>query len=46
MFAIADQALAVENAVPEVLGAATHVIGSNNDEGVADWIAGLSVRPC
>lgn len=46
MFAIADQALAVENAVPEVLGAATHVIGSNNDEGVAEWIAGLSVRPC
>jgi len=45
MFAIADQAIAVSNAVPEALAAAAHVIGSNDDEGVAEWVAGLLARP-
>ncbi|RKR75422.1 HAD hydrolase family protein [Frondihabitans australicus] len=40
MFAVADEAYAVENAHPEVLAAATGVIGSNADDGVARWLAG------
>jgi hydroxymethylpyrimidine pyrophosphatase-like HAD family hydrolase len=39
MFEIADQALAVANAVPELLAIATAVIGSNDDDGVAEWLA-------
>lgn len=39
MFAIADVALAVANAAPEVRAAATQVIGANTDDGVAHWIA-------
>jgi hypothetical protein len=38
MFAIADEAYAVGNAVGEVLRAATAVIGSNADDGVARWL--------
>ncbi|SIR95569.1 hypothetical protein SAMN05444858_13064 [Micromonospora avicenniae] len=39
MFAVADAALAVANAAPEVRAAATQVIGANTDDGVARWIA-------
>ncbi len=38
MFRIADEAYAVENAVPELKRAATAVIGSNDDDGVAKWL--------
>jgi hydroxymethylpyrimidine pyrophosphatase-like HAD family hydrolase len=38
MFRIADEAYAVENAVPELKAAATAVIGSNDDDGVAKWL--------
>ncbi|GAA1532506.1 Cof-type HAD-IIB family hydrolase [Dactylosporangium maewongense] len=39
MFAVADTALAVGNAAAEVRAAATQVIGTNTDDGVARWIA-------
>ncbi len=38
MFHIADEAYAVENAVPELKAAATAVIGSNDEDGVANWL--------
>ena len=38
MFHAADEAYAVENAVPELKAAATAVIGSNDDDGVENWI--------
>ena len=38
MFHIADEAYAVENAVPELKAAATAVIGSNDEDGVAKWL--------
>jgi 5-amino-6-(5-phospho-D-ribitylamino)uracil phosphatase len=38
MFAIADTALAVANAAPDVRAAATQVIGANTADGVARWI--------
>ncbi len=38
MFRIADEAYAVENAVPELKAAATAVIGSNDEDGVAKWL--------
>lgn len=38
MFAIADTALAVANAVPEVRRAASEVIDANTSDGVARWI--------
>ena len=38
MFRIADEAYAVENAVPELKAAATAVIDSNDDDGVAKWL--------
>jgi 5-amino-6-(5-phospho-D-ribitylamino)uracil phosphatase len=41
MFAVADTALAVANAAPEVRAAATQVIAANTDDGVARWIAAL-----
>lgn len=40
MFEIADEAYAVENAVPELKAIATAVIGSNDDDGVAMWLWG------
>ncbi len=40
MFRIADEAYAVENAVPELKAAATAVIGSNDEDGVAKWLRG------
>jgi Cof subfamily protein (haloacid dehalogenase superfamily) len=39
MFEVADVALAVENAVPEVRDCATAIIGGNATEGVAEWLA-------
>ena len=39
MFHAADEAYAVENAVPELKAAATAVIGSNDDDGVAKWLS-------
>lgn len=39
MFEIADEGYAVENAVDELKEKATKVIGSNNDDGVAKWLA-------
>ena len=38
MFHIADEAYAVENAVPELKAAATGVIASNDADGVAKWL--------
>ena len=38
MFAMADEAYAMENAVPELKAIATAVIGSNNEDGVARWL--------
>ncbi|WP_156364067.1 HAD family hydrolase [Curtobacterium sp. Leaf261] len=45
MFAIADEAYAVGNAVAEVRRAATAVIASNADDGVARWLLANAVRP-
>ncbi|MFI0421736.1 HAD-IIB family hydrolase [Spongiactinospora sp. 9N601] len=39
MFEIADIALAVENAEPEVRAASMGIIGRNSDQGVAGWIS-------
>ena len=44
MFAMADVSLAVGNAVPKVLAAATEVIGANTEDGVAEWIEALARR--
>ena len=41
MFQVADEAYAVENAVPELKEAATAVIGSNDEDGVAKWLSRL-----
>lgn len=38
MFNISDEAYAVSNAVDELKQAATAVIGSNNEDGVAKWL--------
>lgn len=38
MFRAADEAYAVENAVPELKAIATAVIASNDDDGVAHWL--------
>lgn len=38
MFKISDECYAVENAVNELKAAATAVIGSNNEDGVAKWL--------
>ncbi len=38
MFEMADEAYAVENAVSELKGKATAIIGSNDDDGVAEWL--------
>lgn len=38
MFLLADESYAMENAVPELKAIATHVIGSNNEDGVAHWL--------
>lgn len=39
MFRIADESYAVSNAVDELKAIATGIIGSNDDNGVAKWIA-------
>lgn len=38
MFEIADESYAVENAAPELKAVATGVIGSNNEDAVANWL--------
>ncbi len=38
MFEISDEAYAVENAVEELKAAATEIIASNEDDGVARWL--------
>lgn len=38
MFRVADEAYAVENAVPELKAAATGIIGRNDEDGVARWM--------
>jgi hydroxymethylpyrimidine pyrophosphatase-like HAD family hydrolase len=38
MFALADECYAVENAHPDLKAAATAVIGSNREDGVARWL--------
>lgn len=38
MFEISDEAYAVENAVEELKAFATGIIGSNENDGVADWL--------
>jgi hydroxymethylpyrimidine pyrophosphatase-like HAD family hydrolase len=39
MFALADESLAVANALEEVIRRATAVIGANSAEGVASWLS-------
>ncbi len=39
MFEISDACYAVDNAVPQLKGIATGVIGSNDEDGVARWLA-------
>ena len=36
---MANEAYAVENAVSELKGKATAIIGSNDDDGVAEWLS-------
>ena len=38
MFKMADEAYAVENAVPELKEIATGIIAGNNDDAVAKWL--------
>ena len=38
MFEVSDECYAVENAVPELKAAATGIIGSNEEDGVAKWL--------
>lgn len=38
LFRVADEAYAVENAVPELKAIATGIIGGNQDDGVAKWL--------
>jgi hypothetical protein len=45
MFAVADEAYAVENARAEVIAAATAVIPSNAADGVARWLAARTPAP-
>ncbi|MFZ7087717.1 HAD family hydrolase [Curtobacterium sp. RRHDQ10] len=45
MFAAADEAYAVQNAVAEVRRAATAVIGGNADDGVARWLLSNARQP-
>ena len=44
MFRVADEAYAMANAIDEVKAAATEVIGSNNEDAVADTLARLAGR--
>lgn len=39
MFEVSDEAYAVENAVEELKALATGIIGSNENDGVARWLA-------
>ena len=40
MFELADEAYAVQNAHPDLKKYATAIIASNDDDGVAKWLAG------
>ena len=42
MFAIADEACAVANAIDEVKRKATHIIAGNEDDGVAKFLMRIS----
>ena len=44
LFEAADRSYAVANAIPEVLALATEVIPSNDEDGVAAWLAGSALR--
>ena len=44
MFQVADEAYAVENALPELKKYATAVIGSNEEDGVAEYLQQLYDR--
>ena len=46
MFRLADEAYAVGNAVEELKKIATGVIGSNNEDGVAKWLAQNAAASC
>jgi hydroxymethylpyrimidine pyrophosphatase-like HAD family hydrolase len=39
MFSVSDEAYAVSNATPSLIEAATQVIGSSDDNGVARWLS-------
>ena len=43
MFRIADEAYAVENARPEAKEAATGILGKNDEDAVAKFLAGKEV---
>lgn len=43
MFEIADEAVSVSNARPEILSAADHIIGSNESDAVAKYIRSVEV---
>lgn len=44
MFEISDECYAVANAVPELKACATGVIASNDEDGVAKWLADEDIR--
>lgn len=46
LFSVADESYAVENAMPQVRAAATGVIGSNEDGGVAKFLMDRMEREC
>ena len=43
MFKIADECYAVSNAVDELKAIATGIIDSNNNDGVAKWLANHAI---
>lgn len=43
MFDVADEAIGVSNARPEILSAADHIIGSNENDAVAKYIQGVEI---
>ena len=46
MFELADEAYAVSNAVPELKKIATGIIGGNDEDGVARWLAAYGHTCC
>ena len=45
LFAVADEAYATANAVPQLKAVATAVIGSNREDGVARWLERYALLP-